>query len=116
MLIENSDLQHHLKSVTLVDPLPFLDMVRLEQSAKAILTDSGGVQKEAFFYGVPCVTMRDETEWIETVNSGWNTLTGADTDAIVNAFLASGTLHKTLISPFGDGNAAELCLRTILQS
>jgi UDP-GlcNAc3NAcA epimerase len=111
------NLQDHLHKVTLVDPLPYMDMVRLEQTAKAILTDSGGVQKEAFFYGVPCVTMRDETEWIETVDTGWNTLTGADTEAISQAFLASNTPpQRTGITPYGEGNASELCLKAILQA
>lgn len=116
-LLEKHHLLDHLKQVTLVDPLPYLDMVRLEQSAKVILTDSGGVQKEAFFYGVPCVTMRDETEWIETVDTGWNTLTGADTEAIIQAFLACDTPpQRTAITPYGEGNASELCLKAILQA
>jgi UDP-GlcNAc3NAcA epimerase len=115
--LEKYNLRDYLNQVILVDPLPYLDMVRLEQSAKAILTDSGGVQKEAFFYGVPCVTMRDETEWVETVATGWNTLTGADTDAIIQAFLASDTLpQRTTIAPYGEGNASELCLKAILRS
>lgn len=104
-----------MESVTLVDPLPFLDMVRLEQSAKVILTDSGGVQKEAFFYGVPCVTMRDETEWIETVDAGWNTLVGANADAIFEAYLNCETQYREVIAPYGDGYAAEKCLKVILQ-
>jgi UDP-GlcNAc3NAcA epimerase len=116
-LLEKSQIYEKLKQVTLVDPLPYLDMVRLEQSAKVILTDSGGVQKEAFFYGVPCITMRDETEWIETVDAGWNTLTGADTEAIIQAFLASDTLpQRSVISPYGEGNASQLCLTAILQA
>jgi UDP-GlcNAc3NAcA epimerase len=115
--LEKYQLQDVLKKVILVDPLPFLDMVRLEQSAKVILTDSGGVQKEAFFYGVPCVTMRDETEWIETVDAGWNTLTGADTEAIIQAFLASDKPpQRSGITPYGEGNASELCLKAILQA
>ena len=104
-----------MESVTLVDPLPFLDMVRLEQSAKVILTDSGGVQKEAFFYGVPCVTMREETEWIETVDAGWNTLAGANPSAIVEAYLNCETQCRTQIDPYGDGYAAEKCLKVLLQ-
>lgn len=116
-LLEKNCLLDRLQQVMLVDPLPYLDMVRLEQSAKVILTDSGGVQKEAFFYGVPCVTMRDETEWIETVDAGWNTLTGADTEAIIQAFLASETPpKKTAITPYGEGNASELCLKAILEA
>lgn len=70
-------------NVTIVEPQGYLDMVRLESSAAVILTDSGGVQKEAFWLGVPCVTLRDETEWTETLSDGRNVLAGAATDRIV---------------------------------
>ncbi|MBN2569773.1 MAG: UDP-N-acetylglucosamine 2-epimerase (non-hydrolyzing), partial [Deltaproteobacteria bacterium] len=68
-----------------IDPVSYIDMLRLEGSASIILTDSGGIQKEAFWLGVPCITMRDETEWIETVEVGWNKVTGADAGAIIRA-------------------------------
>ncbi len=71
--------------VRLVPPVGYIDMVRLLTNARLVLTDSGGVQKEAYWTNVPCVTLRDETEWIETVTTGWNVLTGADTEAIVRA-------------------------------
>ena len=77
-------LGHALRdNVIVIDPIGYLDMINLEQNALAILTDSGGVQKEAFWLRVPCITLRDETEWVETVASGWNTLTGANRENIV---------------------------------
>ena len=118
-MIENLGLGDYLHSLTLVDPLPFLDMVALEQSAKVILTDSGGVQKEAFFYRVPCITMRDETEWVETVLQGCNCLTGASQKNIVNAFekMVNFSFDQIKSSPYGSGNAStEICKTIILQN
>lgn len=116
-LIVDSGLSKKLGAVTVIDPLPFLDMVALEQAAKVILTDSGGVQKEAYFYGVPCITMRDETEWVETVASGWNRLVGASTSRIIAAFgeCIATRLDQPGVSPYGDGHAAGHIVRGILQ-
>jgi UDP-GlcNAc3NAcA epimerase len=71
--------------VTLAEPAGYLDMVRLTEAARLVLTDSGGLQKEAYWLGTPCVTLRDETEWVETVAAGWNRLAGADTERIREA-------------------------------
>jgi UDP-GlcNAc3NAcA epimerase len=113
-IIADRGLQDLLGGITLTEPLSFMDMVRLEQSARVVVTDSGGVQKEAYFYGVPCVTMRDQTEWTETVDLGWNTLVGADKDRIAAASLAARAPAGEQARPYGDGKAAEAVIRTLL--
>jgi len=81
--IKEYNLEFLLKKVQVIDPVGYLEMVNLEKNAKAILTDSGGVQKEAFWLKVPCITLRDETEWVETIKFGWNTLAGANSKNII---------------------------------
>lgn len=95
--------------VLMLEPLGYLDMVRLEASARVILTDSGGIQKEAYWLGVPCVTLRNETEWVETVETDWNKLTGANSNKIVY------TIHninppKSHPNLYGDVNTASRCV------
>jgi UDP-GlcNAc3NAcA epimerase len=97
--------------VKIISPVSYLEMVSLELHARVILTDSGGIQKEAYFAGVPCVTLREETEWVETVVGGWNYLAGADTKSIMKAFdkaisFRSGTKPEL----YGNGNASQLIL------
>ena len=104
-----------LQGITVTEPLSFFDMVALEVSAACIATDSGGVQKEAFFYQVPCVTMRDETEWVETVESGWNQVVGADSERIVAAIRQPGSRSGTQPQPYGDGRASGRILELLLQ-
>lgn len=93
-------------NVRLIEPVGYLDMTLLERRARMILTDSGGVQKEAYFHGVPCVTLRPETEWMETVEAGWNRLVDANVDAIVRA-VRERFWPDARPPLFGDGRAAE---------
>jgi UDP-N-acetylglucosamine 2-epimerase len=90
----------------LVDPLGYLDMIALLTGAAVLVTDSGGLQKEAYWAGVPCVTMRDSTEWTETVDEGWNRLVDADTAALVEAVEARSRGVGERIA-YGDGTAAQ---------
>jgi UDP-N-acetylglucosamine 2-epimerase len=100
--------QHNIapsKAVRLIDPVGYIDALTLERQALRVVTDSGGVQKEAFMLGVPCVTLREDTEWPETVEAGWNILAGSSPSAIVDA------VHRPMPTrprghPFGAGNAA----------
>ena len=100
-------LQLSLKNLQVIEPVSYLDMLLLEKQAKMILTDSGGVQKEAFFFEVPCVTLRNETEWIETVESGWNVLADVDEEKIVSSVRISSVPSRAVKETFGNGQAAE---------
>jgi UDP-N-acetylglucosamine 2-epimerase len=94
-------------SIRLIDPLGYLDMLVLEQHARLIMTDSGGMQKEAYFFGVPCVTLRPETEWVETVEAGWNVVAGTGTDAILRAVRDTRWPEEPPAPIFGRGDAAD---------
>ena len=111
--ISQYNLESFLESLHLLDPLPYLEMQRLQMSAKVMLTDSGGMQKEAYFHRVPCVTLRDETEWIETVEIGWNQLVGVDENAIVRTAKSIKPTTTTQTSIFGDGYAVEKVIKAI---
>lgn len=107
VLEAQGDLRALAQQIRFVDPLGYLDMVELEQAAALIATDSGGVQKEAFFHKVPCVTLRDETEWTELVAAGWNHLTPpTDKDVIVSAIRAALGSQGKAVQPYGTGDAA----------
>lgn len=102
-------------NVILTEPLSYLDMIVLEKNSEIIITDSGGVQKEAFFYKVPCITVRTETEWVETVQSGWNILVGSDSSRITDAVEHFSLREKQNIQPYGTGDAAERILDLLLK-
>jgi UDP-N-acetylglucosamine 2-epimerase len=98
--------------VRVIEPVAYLDMMVLTDAARVVLTDSGGLQKEAYWLNVPCVTLRDHTEWVETVDTGWNVLTGTNGDTIVEAVASvkPPVAHPPL---YGDGRAAERCVRLL---
>ncbi len=102
-------------NVCLIDPVGYLDMVRLEGAARMILTDSGGIQKEAYWLGVPCVTLRDETEWVETVEAGWNVLAGAETERILDC-LNQVWPEDNRQPIYGEPNAAQIIVDTLIKA
>jgi UDP-GlcNAc3NAcA epimerase len=103
--LEAAGLLERLDGVTLVAPLGYLDFLELARRARAILTDSGGVQKEAYLLGVPCLTLRDRTEWVETVDAGWNVLVDLDADAALTALERTPPPQRPEL--YGGGRAAE---------
>jgi len=94
------------QNVSLIEPVGYFDMLILEENAECILTDSGGIQKEAYLLGVRCITLRDETEWVETVEAGWNKLVGANSEMICSAYETWVPADDRPML-YGDGTAAK---------
>ena len=105
--------QSKIRNLQFIDPVGYLDMLVLEQNARLILTDSGGMQKEAYFFGVPCITLRPETEWVETVEAGWNVVVGSDRPLIVEKTRTMKPPPQSERQIFGDGHASELIVQTL---
>ncbi len=103
--IEEAGLGERLGDVRMISPLGYLDFLKLARHARAVLTDSGGVQKEAYLLGVPCLTLRDTTEWVETVEAGWNVLVDLDRDAALRGLERDPPAERPEL--YGGGHAAE---------
>ena len=103
------------ETAVVIDPVGYLEMLLLEKNAKIIVTDSGGVQKEAYFHHVPCITLRNETEWIELINNGSNRLCEFSENNLVNMIFSDHNEIKIDHSLYGKGNAAELIVDEIYQ-
>jgi UDP-N-acetylglucosamine 2-epimerase len=110
-------LPEELPGALIIPPVGYLDMLQLLSNARMILTDSGGVQKEAFFLKVPCLTLRPESEWVETISSGWNRIVLPKCDSIVRAVREFHVpASQPDVSAFGDGSAAKRIVSVLSES
>ncbi len=120
MIRNNPELNKTLEQASFIaiDPIGYLDMVCAEKNARLIVTDSGGVQKEAFFHKIPCVTMRTETEWVELVEAGWNKIAGLEPENIISAvetMLALDTKKLPYPDLYGSGKAGENIVKELIK-
>lgn len=101
--------------ISIIDPVGYLEMIWLISHSSLVMTDSGGLQKEAYFFSKPCITLRDETEWVELVEIGANELTGADRDKIIGAFENRDRLKSIRSDLYGGGNASKIIANELLK-
>lgn len=115
-MIETYHLFSEFKNIKFIEPVSYLNMLKLEKNAKAILTDSGGIQKEAYWLGVPCLTLREETEWVETIKKNCNVLVGADGKRIVSEVkkLKLRRNKRGATENYGDGKAGEKIVKILI--
>jgi UDP-GlcNAc3NAcA epimerase len=100
-------------NIMMIEPVGYIEMAALEKNARMIMTDSGGVQKEAYWLGIPCITLRDETEWVETVDSGWNQVVGVDEGKIL-FYIHEFQIPDTHIPLYGCGEASQNVVKLML--
>ena len=112
-IIENLNIE--LKNITIIEPVGYLEMVWLIDNSDMVITDSGGLQKEAFFFKKPCITLRDETEWIELIENRFNVLAGADKDKILDVYKNFEFNNNFNIDLYGGGRASERIVRELLK-
>ena len=109
-------LKLNIEHLTIIDPLGYLKMVWLIDNCKLVMTDSGGLQKEAYFFGKSCITLRNETEWVELVDGGSNVLVGADKDRIIESYINHSTFknQNSSLDLYGNGRASEIIIKELL--
>jgi UDP-GlcNAc3NAcA epimerase len=101
-------------NIRVIRPIGYINFLRLLYGSKKILTDSGGVQKQAFMLGIPCITLREHTEWTETVENGWNVLVGADKDNI-KGMIDNFNPQRNRLNSYGDGHASKKIIEILIQ-
>ena len=111
-IIQNIGLK--LKNITIIEPVGYLEMVWLLDNSDMVITDSGGLQKEAFFFKKPCITLRDETEWVELIENKFNVLAGANKEKILDVYRSFEFNNNFDVDLYGDGRASERIVKELL--
>ena len=116
-LTEGNPFRENIENLTIIEPVGYLEMVWLIDNCSLVMTDSGGLQKEAYFFEKPCITLRDETEWVELVECGANVLAGADKEKILEAFRNNSkfNIENSKLDLYGGGKASEKIIKKLLE-
>ena len=115
-IISNSQLTTHNSQLIFIEPIGYLEMIYLLQNCSLVMTDSGGLQKEAFFFEKPCITLRDETEWVELVENGFNKIVGTDENKIISGFRKMIQIQTDYnINLYGNGEASKKIIKELLK-